>query len=240
MIKYVDYNVIIIAIVLMLGLSSIVKNTFEFLRDFNKEKSDEEKYLDRSSFEHKKFNKFNLGEDIQSVVYLVWLISNEYIEKNILNYHEDKVGDNSIRVPPTEKEHQRNIDKITELVLDTLSDDHFIYLTKYIDIQRIKFIVRIFAKQNYNDLIEEAMDIRVRSEEQRFQNIKNDNNKNSRNIPDNIKRILGKYNIDLNSAKREVLSYNINKDKLNSLSNSNPEKEFGYDILQLQKFFSKK
>ncbi|MFW6015413.1 MAG: hypothetical protein ACOCRK_03185 [bacterium] len=240
MIRFIDFNVIVILFLIILAISSIIKNTINFFKNINKPKSDEEVYLERSSFKHKRFTKFNLTEDIEPIVYLVWLISNEYVESNILNYHEDKVGDNSIRIPPTNKEHQKNINKITELVLDTISDDHFVYLTKYIDIERIKFIVRIYVKQNYHDLLEDAMNIRVRSEEQRFQNIKQDNSNKEKNLPNNIKQILNKYNIDLNSAKKEVMSYNINSNKLNSLSNNDPEKEFGFDILQLQKFFNKK
>lgn len=236
MIEFLNFELIVVIIAALLAVSSIVKNTFDFLKDLNKEKSDEEKYFDRSSFKQRDYKKFNLEEDLEPLLFMVGILANEYVEDNVLNYHEDKVDDNAIRIPPTEKEHQENIDNITELILDMVSDDHLRHLTKYLDIERIKYFIRIFSKQTYTQLIEDALDIRKRSEEQRFQNMKNDNNED-KSIPQNVRKILKEYEIDLDSAKAEVLSYNIDKNKLKRMSETNPEKKFGKDILELQNYF---
>jgi hypothetical protein len=234
--EFLNLELTVVLIASLLALSSIVKNTFDFIKDLNREKSDEEKYFDRSTFKHRNYNKFNLEEDLEPLLFMVGIIANEYVEDNVLNYHEDKVDDNAIRIPPTEKEHQENIDNIAELILDMTSDDHLRHLTKYLDIERIKYFIRIFSKQTYTKLIEDALDIRKRSEEQRFQNMKQDKNKD-KSIPKNVRDILDEYEIDVDSAKAEVLSYNIDKNKLKKMSETNPEKKFGRDILELQNYY---
>lgn len=226
------FNVVFLFMILI-ALINVFTTIYKFFKNKKDEEINDLEYNEEISINN--FKKFNIEEDISSLFYLITIIAKEYFEDKIMNYYEDKNGQESMRIPTSNKEHKQHIINISSVVLEVMSDEHLIYLTKYINLNKIKYIAKIYTKNIYESLLEEAIRIRSNAEYDKFENMKN----NESDLPDYIKNILNKYNISLDNAKKEVKNYNINEKKIKSLANNNPEKQFGMDILTLRNYFNK-
>ena len=190
----------------------------------------------------KNFNRFDIEEDMYSLNYLISIITNEYVDTNILNGNKDKTGQKRINIPSTNKEHQENVDDITNLVMNLISDEHILYLEKYIDVSKLKYITRIYVKGLYFKLIQVVTEKRVNELDNHYNEIqKNNENDNNVVIPKDIQEILDYYGMSLSQAKEEVRNTQIDTKKVRSINGSDSDtSKYIEDIQILKGFFNNK
>lgn len=226
----------------ILILSLIIGTSIFLLKRifFSKRKENEEISMEGvPEFENIDFVKFNIEEDIDSLNFLVNLITGEFVDREIMNANDDKTGHKKIYIPDTNKKHQENIDKITNTVMNLLSDEHIMYLKKYISLSNLKYITRIYVKRTYKELIDATIQYRLQKvrEEDRSLQESNKQFKVNSDYPNHIQEILNYYEITPSQAKSIVKNVDINEDKLKQHDPGSREREYYENMMKLKNYF---
>jgi hypothetical protein len=221
---------ILLGLFIIFNLSVINILFFKKIMD-KKDDADEE----RLEMKDVDFNNFNIEQDIYSLNYITTLMATEYVDNNIMNANENKSGHKRIEIPNTDDKHQNNVDDITTMVMNVISDEHIMYLKKYVNISRLKYLVRIYVKRVYNELINEAVQHRIKAIKEAESGMESDNS--NKEVPGYIKEILDEYGMDVQQARREALRTKVDENKIKTTKPDSEERQYYNDIKRLNNYF---